>query len=49
MDYQERDNFNHWLLIATSALALMFTLSGLVLLVLTLRRKTAKSQREARG
>lgn len=49
MDYQERDNFNHWLLIASSALALMFTLSGLVLLVLTLRRKTAKSQREARG
>lgn len=42
MDYQERDNFNHWLLIASSALALLFTLSGLVLLVMTLRRKTAK-------
>ncbi len=40
MDYQERDNFNHLLLIASSALALLFTLSGLVLLVLTLKRKT---------
>lgn len=44
MDYQERDNFNHWLLIASSALALMFTISGLVLLVMTLRRKMPKLQ-----
>jgi hypothetical protein len=42
MDYQDRDDFNHGLLIASSALALLFTISGLVLLVLTLRRKTAK-------
>lgn len=47
MDYQQRDDFNHWVLVASSALALLFTISGLVLLVLTLLRKTAKSQREA--
>jgi len=39
MDYDERDNFNHGLLIASSALALLFTISGLVLLLFTLRRK----------
>lgn len=44
MDYEERDDFNHTLLIASSALAFMFTLSGLVLLVLTLRRKTLRPQ-----
>lgn len=43
MDYEERDDFNHGLLIASSALALMFTLSGMVLLVLTLRRKTVRA------
>jgi uncharacterized iron-regulated membrane protein len=43
MDYKERDNFNHGLLIASSALALLFTISGLVLLVMTLRRKTSRS------
>ncbi|RVU40260.1 PepSY domain-containing protein [Rheinheimera riviphila] len=42
MDYDERDDFNHGLLIASSALALLFTISGLVLLVLTLRRKAAR-------
>lgn len=42
MDYDERDDFNHWLLIASSALALLFTISGLVLLILTLRRKTMR-------
>jgi len=42
MDYDERDDFNHGLLIASSALALLFTVSGLVLLVLTLRRKAVR-------
>lgn len=42
MDYDERDDFNHGLLIASSALALLFTISGLVLLVLTLRRKAVR-------
>jgi len=42
MDYDQRDNFNHALLIASSALALLFTLSGLVLLVFTLRRKAGR-------
>jgi hypothetical protein len=44
MDYDERDNFNHTLLIASSALALLFTISGLVLLVMTLRRKAVRQQ-----
>jgi hypothetical protein len=43
MDYEERDDFNHGLLIASSALALLFTLSGFVLLVLTLRRKSRRT------
>lgn len=42
MDYDERDDFNHGLLIASSALALLFTISGLVLLVMTLRRKAVR-------
>jgi uncharacterized iron-regulated membrane protein len=42
MDYDERDDFNHGLLIASSALALLFTISGLVLLVQTLRRKSVR-------
>jgi len=44
MDYDERDDFNHALLIASSALALLFTISGLVLLVMTLRRKAVRQQ-----
>lgn len=43
MDYDERDDFNHGLLIGSSALALLFTISGLVLLVMTLRRKTGRA------
>jgi hypothetical protein len=43
MDYEERDDFNHGLLIASSALAMLFTLSGFVLLVLTLRRKSRRT------
>ncbi len=43
MDYQNRDNFNHLLLIASSASALLFTLSGLVLLLMTLRRKARRT------
>ena len=49
MDYEERDDFNHGLLIASSALALLFTLSGFVLLVLTLRRQLNRSRPALRG
>ncbi len=39
MDYQERENSHNPLLIASSITALGFTLSGIVLLVLTLKRR----------
>lgn len=39
MDYQDRENSHNPLLIASSLTALAFTLSGIVLLVLTLRRR----------
>lgn len=38
MDYQEREDFNHGLLIASSALALLFSLSGVVLLCFSRKR-----------
>ena len=39
MDYQDRDNFNTWLLISAAALALIISLSGMYLVVKTVRRK----------
>jgi len=39
MDYQNREDFNHLLLIISAASALVFSLSGMVLLVTVLRRK----------
>lgn len=39
MDYQNRENFNHGLLIFSAASALLFSLSGLVLLAQVLQRK----------
>lgn len=45
MDYQDRDNFNNPLLIVSSASALLFTLSGIWLLLLTLTRKFSSPQR----
>lgn len=39
MDYQHRENFNHWLLIVSAASALLFSLSGMVLLGAALKRK----------
>lgn len=39
MDYQERENSHNPLLIASSITAVGFTLSGIVLLLLTLRRR----------
>lgn len=39
MDYDERENFNNPLLISFSASALIFTLSGIVLLFHTFRRR----------
>jgi hypothetical protein len=38
MDYQEREDFNHGLLIASSALALLFSISGVVLLCFSRKR-----------
>jgi len=46
MDYRERTNFNHPLLIASAALALVTVLAGLVLLVLRLMR-LARTRRRA--
>ncbi|MGQ0585853.1 MAG: PepSY domain-containing protein [Gammaproteobacteria bacterium] len=39
MDYKEREDFNHPLLIATAATALLFVFSGLTMLVFSFRRK----------
>jgi hypothetical protein len=39
MDYEEREDFNHPLLVATAATALLFTLTGLVMLVFSFRRR----------
>lgn len=47
MDYRERDNFNNLLLIISSASALLFTLSGIWLLVLTLGRKRLNTSHPA--
>ena len=38
MDYRERSNFNHPLVIAASAGAVLLTLTGLVLLIPWIRR-----------
>lgn len=43
MDYEEREDFNHPLLISASALALMTVLAGLVLLVLRMQRLAASA------
>jgi len=39
MDYEERDDFNNWLLIISAAIALLFTLSGGYLVVKSFKRK----------
>lgn len=39
MDYQNREDFNHALLIICTGSALLFSLSGIVLLIMVLRRK----------
>lgn len=48
MDYEEREDFNHPLLISAGALALMTVLAGLVLLVLRLQRLAASALAERR-
>lgn len=48
MDYDEREDFNHPLLISAGALALMTVLAGLVLLVLRLQRLAASALAERR-
>jgi PepSY-associated TM region len=50
MDYRERENFNHPLLVAVTALALLMTLAGLVLMVLRLqyRWKNRRHQQSPR-
>jgi hypothetical protein len=40
MDYDEREDFNHPLLIATAATALLFVISGIFMLVFSFRRRT---------
>lgn len=42
MDYQNREDFNHLLLIICAGSAFIFSLSGMVLLLLVLRRKWRK-------
>lgn len=42
MDYDERNDFNHPLLYLTALAALMFTITGVVLLFYTLRKRPAK-------
>lgn len=42
MDYEEREDFNHPLLIAAAITALLFTLSGLVMLFLSFRPRRAQ-------
>ena len=48
MDYDDREDFNHPLLISAGALALMTVLAGLVLLVLRLQRLAANALAERR-
>lgn len=38
MDYEERDNFNHLLIISAAALAMFTVFAGLVLLIIRMRR-----------
>jgi PepSY-associated TM region len=48
MDYREREDFNHPLLVAVTALALLMTLAGLVLLVIRLQyRWSTKRQQKS--
>ncbi len=42
MDYKNRTDFNHWLLILAAALALTIALSGIYLVVKTFRKKDFK-------
>lgn len=48
MDYEEREDFNHPLLISAGALALMTVLAGLVLLVLRMQRLATSAIAERR-
>jgi uncharacterized iron-regulated membrane protein len=44
MDYEEREDFNHPLLVATAATALGFVLSGFVMLVFSFKPRAAASE-----
>lgn len=46
MDYRERENFNHPLLIVVTALALVMTLAGLVLLLIRLPQRIRRTGQE---
>ncbi|NOX58248.1 MAG: peptidase M4 [Planctomycetes bacterium] len=48
MDYGERDDFNHWLLTAASALAVATSASGILLWVIRLRRNKRGMKQVAR-
>jgi len=46
MDYEEREDFNHPLLVITAASALLFVITGLVMLVYSFRAKAQKASAE---
>lgn len=46
MDYRERENFNHPLLIVVTALALLMTIAGLVLLAIRLPQRVFRNSKE---
>ena len=49
MDYRERENFNHPLLISMAGLALATVLAGLVLLVIRVRRSILVQRSKGRA
>ncbi|MEQ1489003.1 MAG: PepSY domain-containing protein [Terricaulis sp.] len=49
MDYRERENFNHPLLIVVTALALIMTIFGLVLLAIRLPQRLRRNKGEAQS
>lgn len=42
MDYEYRENFNNWLVISAASVSLLFSVSGVLLLYMTLLRPKAK-------
>ncbi len=46
MDYKERDNFNHPLVIVAASFAMLLTLSGIIVLFMKLRRQWMRVPRK---